>query len=356
VSEQPIPQVNRIHLEAMTGPLGIFQHAIGAEPDPAHGVCTDDVARAFTVDLLHARTLGWEAVRPTAVRSFAFVRGALSQRTSRFRNFRAVDGTWLDVAGSDDTQGRALRALGMAAASGPENHLRHESAALFRTALPVAGRLRSPRAVSNAILGCDAILQDGPDSRADRAISDLASRLKPLFTAHTRSSEWPWPEPVVTYESAIIPHALLVVARRYEDPTLARVALRVLDWLIEAQTSADGKFTPVGNLGWWPRGGPRAQYDQQPIEATTLINACVAAFAATNDAHYRATAEMAYAWFLGQNDAGLEVAVPETGGCHDGLSAVEVNANQGAESTLMWQMAIEAVRDLRAQALIGVTA
>jgi hypothetical protein len=340
----------------MTGPLGIFQHAIGSEPDPAHGVCTDDVSRAFALDLLHAQTLGWDAVRPTAVRSFAFLRTALSQRTGRFRNFRATDGAWLDVAGSDDTQGRALRALAAVATAGPENPMRHEAASLFQSALLVASRLRASRAVSNALIGCDAILRDCPDGRTERAFSDLASRLKPLFNAHTRGGDWPWPEPVVTYESAILPHALLVVARRYEDPTLARVALRVLDWLIEAQTSADGKFTPVGNVGWWTRGGPRAQWDQQPIEATTLIEACVAAFTATNDAHYRAAAEMAYAWFLGQNDAGLTVAVAATGGCHDGLSATEVNANQGAESTIMWQMAVEGVRALRAQAAIGVTA
>jgi len=353
VSEKPIPPVTRAHLEAMSGPLGIFQHAIGSEPDLAHGVCTDDVARAFSLDLLHARTLGWDAVRPTAVRSFAFLRTALSQRTSRFRNFRAADGAWLDVAGSDDTQGRALRALAAVATAGPDNPMRHEASALFQTGLLVASRLRAPRAVSAAILGCDAILRAGPDARTERAFSDLASRLKPLFTAHNRASDWPWPEPVLTYESAILPHALLAVARRYEDPTLSRVALRVLDWLIEAQTTPDGTFTPVGNLGWWTRGGPRAQFDQQPIEATTLMEACVSALAATGDAHYRSAAEMAYAWFLGDNDAGLTVAVVATGGCHDGLAATEVNLNQGAESTIMWQLAAETMRDLRAQTSPG---
>jgi hypothetical protein len=356
VSDLPVPPVTRTHLEAITGPLGIFQHALGEEPDPIHGVCTDDVARAFTVDVIHARTLGWEAVRPSAVRSFAFLRSAYNLRTSRFRNFRAADGTWLDVAGSEDTQARALRALSLAATAGPDNPLRHEAAALFRTALPVANRLRPPRAVAAAILGCDTILQDGADGRAERALSDLASRLRPLFAAQTRGSEWPWPEPIVTYENALLPHALLVVAQHYGDPTLARVALRVLDWLIDEQTSADGMFSPIGNQGWWLRGGARATFDQQPIEATTMIEACAAALAATGDAHYGKSAEMAYAWFLGANDSGLPVAVVATGGCHDGLAATEVNVNQGAESTIMWQLAVEAVRELRARPAQVVTA
>jgi hypothetical protein len=356
VSDQPVPPVTRTHLEAISGPLGIWQHARGDVPDEAHGVCTDDVSRAFAIDVLHARTLGWDAVRPTAVRSFAFLRAAYNLRTSRFRNFRSADGTWLDVAGSEDTQARALRALSLAATAGPENPLRHEAAVLFRTALPVANRLRPPRAVAAALLGCDTILRAGPDGRAERAFSDLATRLRPLFSAQTRGSEWPWPEPILTYENAILSHALLIVAKRYEDPTLARVALRVLDWLIAEQTSTAGRYSPIGSNGWWSRGGPRAQFDQQPIEATTLIEACAAAHAATGDAHYLRAAEMAYGWFLGENDSDLTVAVVATGGCHDGLAADEVNANQGAESTLMWQMAVEAVRELRAQAAPAVHA
>jgi len=356
VSDQAIPPVTRRHIEAITGPLGIWQHATGEEPNPAHGTCTDDVARAFAVDMVHARSLGWEAVRPTAVRSFAFLRAAYNLRTSRFRNFRSADGAWLDVAGTEDTQARALRALSLAATAGPENPMRHEAAVLFKTALPVATRLRPPRAVAAALLGCDAILRAGPDGRAERAFSDLSTRIRPLFGAAARDSDWPWPEPILTYENALLPHALLVVALRYEDPTLARVALRVLDWLIAEQTSSEGKFSPIGNQGWWTRGGQRAQFDQQPIEATTLIEACAAAHAATGDAHYRRSAEMAYAWFLGQNDSGLPVAVAATGGCHDGLAATEVNPNQGAESTLMWQMAVEAVRELRARTATAVPA
>ena len=43
----------------------------------------------------------------------------------------------------------------------------------------------------------------------------------------------------------------------------------------------------------------------------------------------------------------MPVAVPASGGCHDGLEPAGVNANQGAESTLVWLLALEQMRVLR---------
>jgi hypothetical protein len=124
----------------------------------------------------------------------------------------------------------------------------------------------------------------------------------------------------------------------------------VLDWLIELQTTPRGTFSPIGNRGWLPRDGARARYDQQPIEATTLLLAASAALAATGRPRYRTAMEMAYAWFLGANDLGVPVAVPERGACFDGLTPGGVNENQGAESTLMWLVALEEIRMARRSA------
>ena len=123
---------------------------------------------------------------------------------------------------------------------------------------------------------------------------------------------------------------------------------QVLDWLIEMQTGPNGTFSPVGNRGWWPRKGAKSQFDQQPIEAMALVLAAEDALSATADERYRRAAEMAYAWFLGANDGGIEVAVPLTGGCRDGLTPNGLNDNQGAESTLAWLTALEHIRVLRA--------
>ena len=67
-----------------------MQHAIGSRPDPAHGYCVDDVARALQVDLLHGRELGWAAVgRARVAQPPRSSRDAFDPATGRFRNFRA---------------------------------------------------------------------------------------------------------------------------------------------------------------------------------------------------------------------------------------------------------------------------
>jgi hypothetical protein len=334
----------------MTGPLGIWQHAKGTQPDPAFGTCTDDVARALTVDLLQRRPLGWEAVATTAHRSMAYLTAAFDPALGTFRDFRGADGAWLDEAGSQDCQGRALLSLGVAARDAPEVRLRRDARALFDAALPAARALTSVRAVASAILGCDAALEGQPDETTRATFGQLVRRLRGAFSDIDTESDWPWPEAELTYENALLPRALIVAGRRDAHPGLRRVGLEVLDWLIAIQTARMGMFTPVGNDGWWPRGGARARFAQQPIEATALILAAEAAYEVTSDAGYRRAAESAYAWFLGDNEADAVVADVATGGCHDGLEEAGVNQNQGAESTLMWLTAVETIRAMRSHA------
>jgi hypothetical protein len=281
----------------------------------------------------------------------AYLAAAFDPALGSFRNFRDTDGEWLDEVPSQDSQGRALLALGTAARDAPEVALRVDAQSLFAAALPGAGRLTSPRAMASALLGCDAALAGGVTGETKRTFALLAGRLREAFSGLDLDGDWPWPEETVTYENALLPRALIVAGRRLGDVRLRSVGLHVLDWLIASQTSRRGIFTPVGSDGWWGRGMTRSQFDQQPIEATAMILAASAAYESTQDAGYVRAAEAAYAWFLGGNDAGLTVADVLTGGCHDGLSQDHVNVNQGAESTLMWLTALETVRQLRTDAM-----
>jgi len=204
--------------------------------------------------------------------------------------------------------------------------------------------------VASAILGCDAALEGQPDDTTRATLRALVLRLQGAFWDIDPVSDWPWPESELTYENALLPHALIVAGRRLADPDLRRLGLEALDWLIANQTTRRGTFTPVGNDGWWPRGGVRSRFAQQPIEATALILAAAAAYEVTSDVAYRRAAESAYAWFLGGNECDMVVADVVTGGCHDGLEEGGVNQNQGAESTLMWLTAVETIRAIRSQA------
>jgi len=339
------PPVARAHLDAMSNEIGVWQHAVGSLPNPAFGFCTDDVARALVVDVLHARELGWAAVARSADRSVRFLEDAFVPESGRFRNFRAAAGDWLDSGGSEDSHARAMIGLAAVAAEVGDPDLVERASRLFARSLPAARSLTNLRPVAAAILACDAALDGGLDGETEALQRQLVGRLAGAFDGVASAADWPWPEPVLTYENAILPRALLVAGKRMGDDRLVEAGCGVLDWLIEQQTSNDGAFSPVGN-GWWPRGGARSRFDQQPIEATTTLLAAEAAFAATGDERYRRAARMAYQWFLGDNLVGVRLADPSTGGCFDALTPRGVNPNQGAESTLMWLTALEHMRNM----------
>jgi len=328
-----------------------MQHARGSEPDPAHGSCTDDVARALQVDLLHARRIGWPVVADSARRSMAFLTSAFDTATGRFMNFRAADGTWVRGSGSEDSHGRAIHALGDVVAEAPDVALAGGAASLFRRAVPAALRLSALRAQASTLLACDAFLRGADDAEIEAGFRILALDFGARFEASIAPA-WPWPERCLTYENALPARALIVAGQRLASAEMADRGLRILDWLIDAQTADDGRLTPIGN-GWWFRAGARSRFDQQPIEATALLLAAEVALEMTGDDRYRATMERAYAWFLGRNDVGVELADPVRGACRDGLGPRGANANEGAESTLMWLTALEHIRALREPGIRG---
>jgi hypothetical protein len=345
----PLFPVVRSHLEVLSDDIGIMQHAVGARPDPRHGYCTDDVARALSVDLLHASQLGWAAVAPSVSRAVRFLRAARDPATGRFRNLRAADGTWLAGTGSEDAHARALRALAQLAAATPDVGLRTEAVTLFEWALPAAVALSATRPRAAALVACVVATRAGwPNHAAATARGSLAGALWATVGPTGADPSWPWPEPVATYENGLLAEALLLAGQSFDDVAMIDRGRQLLDWLTDVQTAPDGHLSPIGNDGWWPRGGARARFDQQPIEATALLQAARAGLAVTGDARYETVMERCYGWFLGRNDGRTAVAVPERGACHDGLTPAGPNAHQGAESTLMWLTAVEGIRDVRA--------
>jgi hypothetical protein len=122
--------------------------------------------------------------------------------------------------------------------------------------------------------------------------------------------------------------------------SLLERGLQALRWLVEVQTSEDSHFRPVGSNGFYRQGGPRANFDQQPIEAQATVSACLEAYRTTADPWWYEQAHSAFDWFLGRNDLGLEVCSYNTGGCCDGLHVDRLNGNQGAESTLAFLLSV----------------
>jgi hypothetical protein len=365
---EPLPPPVRDHLQRLTGRHGIYQHAGGPRPDRRHGTCTDDVARALLVDVMQAAELGWHAVASSAARSIEYLEDAFDPATGRFRNMRSDDGTWLDRPGSQDSHGRAMVGLASALAvrdrevDASSAALAGRAAALLERALPAATGLIAARAVASSILACCEALGAGSSSlsapgrrRAEAALEVLARRLGAAFASASRrptrprGGAWPWPEPVVTYEGFLLPRALLAAGALLGRDDLLRLGGEALDWLLDGLLDQDDRFHPIGNRGWWQHLGPPARFDQQPIEAGSMVAAADLAYELTGDARYVAAAEAGYGWFIGRNDLGLPVAQPLTGACHDGLGPDGLNRNQGAESTLVWLATVEHYRAIRAR-------
>jgi hypothetical protein len=118
------------------------------------------------------------------------------------------------------------------------------------------------------------------------------------------------------------------------------IGLTSLRWLMEAQTAAGGHFAPIGCHGFWPQGGERARFDQQPLEAHSMLSACLEAYAVTRDQYWRTAAALCFEWFLGRNDLGEPLYDPTTGGCRDALLQDHINQNQGAESSLAFYLSL----------------
>jgi hypothetical protein len=238
-----------------------------------------------------------------------------------------------------------MLALGETMAAVPDPSLAESAERLFSEALPAAQGLAALRARASVLLACDVALRAAPTRPTALACRLVAGRIRSTFETRAATA-WRWPESRLTYENALPARALLVAGRYLDSQPTIEAGLDVLDWQIANQTAPAGHLSPVGNR-WWRCGGEKSQFDQQPIEATALLLAAETALELTNDQAFRVASERAYGWFLGANDLGLVVALPDRGASHDGLTATGVNANEGAESTLMWLIALEHIRTMR---------
>jgi hypothetical protein len=142
---------------------------------------------------------------------------------------------------------------------------------------------------------------------------------------------------------------------------MMEISLKALEWLTNLQMSlhptlhaagkgqsngvaGHGHFVPIGSNGFYQQGGPRARFDQQPIETQAMVSACLAAQTCTGDPRWRLHANLAFDWFLGRNDLHLSLYDAATGGCRDGLHSDRLNQNEGAESTLAFLLALLEIR------------
>ncbi len=329
------------HLIRMSDSAGLLQHASSAIPNFGEGYCTDDNARALILTVL-LEQLGQVStqVHRLATTYAAFLNHAFDRSKGRFRNFLGFDRRWLEDVGSDDCHGRALWALGACVGRSKRRDLQFWASQIFDLALPAITETTSPRSWAFGVIGVCSYLHRFSGARPASQVRDtLTDRLIELFDK-TSHEDWYWFEKILAYDNAKLPHALIASARSGGNPRALEVGLQSLRWLLEQQKSPSGFLRPIGSNGFYRHEGDRAQFDQQPLEAHATVSACLEAYHATEDPAWLHEARVAFEWFLGGNDLGLDLYDAKTGGCCDGLQEDRVNLNQGAESTLSFLLSL----------------
>ncbi|MBN2024720.1 MAG: glycosyltransferase family 4 protein [Pirellulales bacterium] len=349
-----LPPMSLGHLRRLTDDVGILQHAISTVPNYTEGYTTDDNARALMLMVL-LEELGKERLTQfgdMASRYLAFLCHAHNPQNGRFRNFMGYDRRWLEDCGSPDSNARAMQGLGAVLGRCRQEGLRRAASRLFEVALPSVQEFTDLRSAAFMLIALhDYLPHFSGDRAAQEARTLLADRLFSTFREFS-SRDWPWFEGTLTYANATLPHALLLCGRSLGRDSWVDAALGALEWLMTVQTAPGGYFAPIGNQGFYPRGGEPARFDQQPIEAHATVSACIEAYRQTGEEQWRGRARLAFEWFLGRNDLRLPLYDPVTGGCCDGLSSGGASVNQGAESTLVFLLSLAELRLLE-QSLPG---
>ncbi|OQX56802.1 hypothetical protein B5M50_06815 [candidate division KSB1 bacterium 4484_219] len=348
-----LPEVRLNYLKLLTDNTGIIQHTIFTIPNRFHGYCTDDNARAALVAAMNWHLFKDTDIIPLLHTYLSFLHHAFDEEKRWFRNFMSYERNWMEEVGSEDCHGRALWALGTTVEYATDEKILAFATRMFEQALETCESFTAPRPWAYSILGCITYLRRfGGASDARRCAEILTHRLMELFSANC-SNEWPWCEDILTYDNARLPQALIVAGQWLKDDKILEQGLHSLNWLLQIQTDPhDHHLSLIGNQGWFPRGGKKAQFDQQPIEAAALVDACYEAYSVTQQKEWFNKIYRCFNWFLGENDVHQPVYDFTTMGCHDGIHSSGVNQNQGAESTLAWLAALHRMHELNQENIL----
>jgi hypothetical protein len=332
-----LPPLSVAHLRRLTDGTGVLQFSRYGVQDPASGYATDDNARALVV-AARLPPLRWrQTLARTTLGFLLYAQREDGTVVHLVRYDRRSDGR----PGSEDCLGRCAWGCGEVVASSLPVSLRRTAEFILQRLWPHLEALRSCRGQANAVLGLAAYHRATGHPHARSLAVALADRMLEALAEHS-GGEWVWFEDILTYEPGRLPMALWEAYRLTGLDRFRRAAADSTAFLhrtVHLPAPGGGLVVPVGNHGWYPRGGPRAWYDQQPVDAGSLVELYVTAAEVCDRARYRPLAEEAFAWFTGRNTAGAAVYDPATGACHDGLHPGGVNLNCGAEATIAYLVA-----------------
>ena len=283
------PDMKIGHFLSMCDDTGLFQHAVHSVPDRSHGYCVDDNARALLLACALNNPGEQRLSEVLTARFAAFVQHAWNPDTRRFRNFMGFNRTWLEDSGSEDSHGRTLWALGECARSDASPSRADGRPPCLPRRLPPR-RLSLARAWAFTLLGLDAYCAVAPDDfHAQEVRPALADRLMAMSRIGRDAGLG-----MVRGRACLRQRALAagLDGDRHGDANarLCRCRVEIPALADDTTNRIDGSFPPGRHRRLRRAAAAARAFDQQPVEATATIAACLTAWRADGDAEWKAIA------------------------------------------------------------------
>jgi len=352
LGQRKFPPIKLEHLAKLTDNFGIIQFTKLTEPDLSSGYTLDDNARALIAVALHYKKFGAHSALKLASIYLNFLY-RMAKPDGYFDNYvnsnRAIDRQRNIKENSEDPSARALYALALVSITKQiPKRFRKQAHSLFEQSFQKNIAFSSPRAIAFYIKALHCLLSKWKDPKTLAVLRSCCEQLIILYEK-SRSLDWEWFEPYLTYSNAILPEALILGYKITGERRYLEVSEKTFNFLIKHTfTPLDSKhltgfkdnmYIPIGQSGWFPKGGARQYFDQQPEDTAATVEVLNTMFQVTNVKYYKELANIAFNWFLGDNVLGQVVCDRATGGCHDGIGEKFINLNQGAESTISYLLA-----------------
>lgn len=331
---RPRPPISIKHLQTLTDATGIHEFAHGTIPWRENGYCAEDVARALVAVTDYELVTGKKDARPLAKIYLRYLQNNLRDDGQLWNR----QGRMLT---SGDSYGRVLWGLGYAAAMNPAKEIAEPAAKLLDQIIPGCNEKLGGYPIANAyaMQGLTAFVRKFPGGAPQAALEKCVKQNLDCYRQHRRAG-WSWFDATMTYDTGRFSLSMLLAFEATGNTECREAGMESLDFLLKVCFSPDGRqLRPVGNHAWYPEGGMPAQFDQQPIDAASIVEACVAAARITGEKKYAVSASKAFEWFLGNNLKGVPIYDSVSGGCKDGLTISGANVNEGGESTIMYVIA-----------------
>jgi glycosyltransferase involved in cell wall biosynthesis len=323
------PTIKLNHLRNLTDDIGCVQFAKLSVPDNFSGYTVDDNSRALIVSTIHNKLYNSEISNELSNIYLNFLE-RVQDKDGRFNDMGYKDKNL--IPSSEDSIGRTIWALGYLINNSNNNELIERAKRIFNKSYNLVSENSYPRAKAFSVIGLYHYYQKYKDEQILSKIKVLVDSIVESYKREA-TEEWSWFESHLTYSNSKIPEILFLAYNLTKNKEYLEIAEKSLDFLTNLVFFKD-ELSPIGQNGWYNRHGTRSFFDQQPIDASSMVQTFLVAYSITENKKYYNNAVLAFNWFLGKNHLKQMIYNDVTGGCHDGLSKNCINLNQGAESTI----------------------